>query len=500
MSNRVVFVSILWCGFVACCFCDHVEAETLPSGKRSLDLVLTEFQEYSGSTLVFSREELPDGRYHDVLKPLPESKKLKAAEICLKEVKKYPPGFFGEMGLRCIGVFSACASKKSVGYSRPYDAQLGGYRYFGVYNRRDAVAAAFYTEGQLELTFHHEVFHHVDSTVNGDTEAWQLSADDAFYDAAISGMRPYEAALISASDIDRLKAQRIGITLKDTVSDYAATNSREDQAETARHLMSTLSDALVQATEQPDLPGSQRILHVLREYENAVADGPSIDWFVDVALSRSKRRVSPHSVTQLLVQLREFAESGASGYSGVENDPSAARELLRSVVRFNTDLLNQQQATDVVNLAADVTGALMRQRIRPDPAGRRFDVWGRENENGINMTLRRDIMRFAKDSKRLALISEQINPASSESHEAVLRQQLENLHLVGRYFAFIKSSWTVTAGTKAVFETAKTEMLQSMQLSDAFARELEAKSLIEISEQMPEMIRAMTGTEGNRAD
>ena len=101
----------------------------------------------------------------------------------------YPPGFFGEVGLKTVGVFDACASKTTSDRSRPYDRQLGGYRFFGVYNGADAIAAAFYSEGQLQLTFHHEIFHHVDSTVDGDTAAWQLSSDDAFYLAAISGDR-----------------------------------------------------------------------------------------------------------------------------------------------------------------------------------------------------------------------------------------------------------------------------------------------------------------------
>ena len=50
--------------------------------------------------------------------------------------------------------------------------------------------------------------------------------------------------------------------------------------------MTTLPDALLQVTSKPNLPGSQRMLHVLAQYRKAVPNGPSLSWFVDVALGR----------------------------------------------------------------------------------------------------------------------------------------------------------------------------------------------------------------------
>ena len=120
-----------------------------------MERLLRKFKEYSGAELVFHREDLPEGRYHDVLKPLSDSRKAIAAAICVEEASMY--------------------------------------------------------------------------------------------------------------------------TLQDAVSDYAAKNSREDQAETARHLMSMLPNSLVQTIDQPELAGSQRILHVLKEYEQAVPNGPGVD-------------------------------------------------------------------------------------------------------------------------------------------------------------------------------------------------------------------------------
>lgn len=68
------------------------------------------------------------------------------------------------------------------------------------------------------------------------------------------------------------------------MSKYAAKNENEDQAETARYFMTTLADSLVQVMEQPDLPGSQRILDLLERYRAAGSPGPGVDWFVDLAL------------------------------------------------------------------------------------------------------------------------------------------------------------------------------------------------------------------------
>ena len=85
------------------------------------------------------------------------------------------------------------------------------------------------------------------------------------------------------------RRNRQAFTLIDAVSQYAEKNSREDQAETARHLMTWLPNSLVQAVEQPELAGSQRIIHVIQEFERSVPDGPGFQWFVDVALRRPPR-------------------------------------------------------------------------------------------------------------------------------------------------------------------------------------------------------------------
>ncbi len=431
-----------------------------------LALLQQSFKDYSGADLVFHRDDLPDGRYHDVLKPLSDSRKLAAAAICVEEARMYPPGFFGEVGLKTVGVFEACASKTTTDRSRPYDRQLGGYRYFGIYNGTDAVAAAFYSEGQLSLTFHHEIFHHVDSTVDGETGSWNLSSDDAVYRAAISGLQPYCAPPVAGDDLAKLRDRCIGYTLKDAVSEYAAKNSREDQAETARHVMSMLPNSLVQAIEQPELAGSQRILHVLREYEQSVPDGPGFDWFVDVALQRARQDLEPESVDQLLVRLREYASSGPSGYAGVADDPQGARAALKAAVRLKPESVASHQAAEMVQLATQITSALLRQRIQPDSTQSRFDIWGQEDTDGVNRTLRRDVAQFGSDAKRLKLLAT-IHQHDTDAVEDTLDcAQLANLRLIARYYVFIQTNWSMTPGTTDVFQSARQSILESLLAGD----------------------------------
>jgi hypothetical protein len=457
------------------------------AAERDLESLLAEFKEYSGAELVFRREELPEGRYHDVLKPLPDSKKAMAATICLEEVRMYPPGYFGEVGLKSVGVFAACASKLTTDRSRPFDKGLGGYRYFGVYNGSDAIAAAFYSDGQLALTFHHEIFHHVDSTVDGETESWQLSSDDAFYQYAISGIKPYTAPPIASDDLAALRDRCYGFTLEDAVSDYAAKNSREDQAETARHLMSMLSNSLAQAIEKPELAGSQRILHILREYERSVPDGPDFDWFVDVALQRARCDARPETVDQLLTRLRRYADGGSSGYAGVANDPPGARAALRAVIRVKPDIITGQQATELVQLATEISGALLRQRIRPDSSQQRFDIWGHEDSHGVNRTLRRDVARFASDAKRLHLIATIHQQDSDWSADPLPRAQLNRLRLIARYYVYIKSYWSMTPGTQEVFESTRRTILDTLADAESvLTEELQSTDLLELARQIPE--------------
>lgn len=445
----LVFVVGLVVGTIA--IDQHANAQEAADDKRSLSELLDAIQAYSGANLVFSREELPDGKYHDVMKPLPEKQRVEAALVCFEEVQMYPPGFFGRMGVKAIGVFAACASKTSTYALRPYDKGLGGYRYYGIYNGNNAIAVAFYNDGQLRMTIHHEIFHHVDSTIDGETARWQLSSDDAFYQAAISGRQTYSAPPVAEHDLLALKSRCIGITLKDSVSDYAAKNLREDQAETARHLMSMLANSLVQTIEQPELPGSQRILHVLREYEQAVPDGPAFDWFVDVALDRAHQGVAHESSVECIRRLTKLAETDPKQ----SIDAEAARAALKSIVRLDAKSVTVAEKQLILATSSKITKRLLVDRLRPNATGSKFEVWGREDSRGVNRTLRHDVYQVGLDAKRLALIQRIHDPENAAKDDLCEAALIHSRTQLARYLRYIKRHWEITPGTKSVFDGAQ---------------------------------------------
>ena len=129
---------------IICIVPASVSCQSPPPGPPSkLDAALENFTRHTGAEIVFTRDDLPPGKYHDVMKPLADDQKLAAVEACMEEARLYPPGFFGQVGLRAIGVFAVCVSKSTTDSHREYDEELGGYRYYGVYNGNNAIASAF---------------------------------------------------------------------------------------------------------------------------------------------------------------------------------------------------------------------------------------------------------------------------------------------------------------------------------------------------------------------
>jgi hypothetical protein len=116
------------------------------SAGQSLEQLVSDFEKHSGAELVFNRSKLPAGSYHDVMPEMTSERKVKAAKILNKEVRKYPAEYFEKIGLKAIGIFEACVNKKGDGF-RPYNRALKGYRYYGIWNGTDALAGAYYTEG-----------------------------------------------------------------------------------------------------------------------------------------------------------------------------------------------------------------------------------------------------------------------------------------------------------------------------------------------------------------
>jgi S1-C subfamily serine protease len=360
------------------------------AGKR-IDAAVAALSAQTGTAVVFTRDGLPDGAWFDVMRPLSAAQQREGLAILQQQAAMYPAGWLGDLGLAGLGVFAGLADTRDDGY-RTYDEDLGGYPYYGVWNGADGIAMAFYTPGQLPLTFHHEVFHHVDEASGSSAD------DDARFAKAIAGTARYPALAVSAADLAALKARSDGAVLRGAVSDYAAKAAGEDQAETARYLMSNLPDALVQMATQPTLAGSQRLLHVVAQLE--AADGPNVDgpdaaWLIDVALGR---------------------------------DAAAARAA----------------RTEAAARAYVVESLLASARAALAPSGA-FVVRGAPVGTTGNPVLRRDILAIAATGRRLT--SDELGLTADERRVAGAAL----LALAAEYRAFIAARWSISATTDATF-------------------------------------------------
>ena len=161
-------------------------SEARAASPGELDALVAAFTARTGARLVFTRDEVPADAGFDVMLELAGARRIAAARLALDEAAKYPRGYLGAMGLETIGLYEGLASRKGDGY-RPWVKRLGGYRYFGQWNGEDTIVAAYYSDEQLPLTLHHEVFHHVDATVQGTRDSSHSAADDVRFAAAIAG-------------------------------------------------------------------------------------------------------------------------------------------------------------------------------------------------------------------------------------------------------------------------------------------------------------------------
>lgn len=433
---------------------------TLVAGERAAAIgeLAAEFERYSGAKLVFAVAGLPPGKYHDKMAELSNTRKLSAARIAYREARKLPRGYLGAIGLKAVGIFENCVSFQGDGF-RPFNDELGGYRYFGIYNGVDAVAGAYYTDEQLPLTFHHEIFHHVDRVAQKTTATKERDR----LAAALEGTQPYSPPVISPADLELLRKQCRGDLLETTVSKYAAKNPAEDKAETARHLMSTLADSLVQVVDRPQLPGSQRLLHVLDSYANALPEGgPSVEWFVNVALGRDKpgeaatNDAGDNDAGEMVKRLIGVLQSFANRQAG-EAAPSAEaiRHTLAEAQQAAAQGVRGEPAAALARAAAAATERLLTDRICPSGDAKRFVVRGREDADGINWTLRCDLDEFGRDAVRLKEIA-------ACKPELLSRTIIKNLKWTARWYVYIASRWEVTPGTMQLFEQLRATLAASL--------------------------------------
>ena len=261
-----------------------------PAAAQSLEAVTSEFEAVSGARLLFTRAELGRERWYTIMMELPPQARAKAAAIALREVKRYPPGYLKAIGLRRVGLFAGLAAKTNDGFHE-WRRELGGFAYLGMWNHRDGLVAAAYSEEQLVRTLHHEIFHHVDSTRDGRMDdARHAPQSSAAFAAALQGRRPYAAISLGEEELAALRERATGEPLVDAASRYCSKSPREDRAETARWVMAHLPEALLQAATRPELKGSQRILHVLRAFELSAKGAPDLGWLRAQAMEQPGRR------------------------------------------------------------------------------------------------------------------------------------------------------------------------------------------------------------------
>ena len=253
-----------------------------------------------------------------------------------------------------------------------------------------------------------------------------------------------------------------GRLLNTVVSDYAAKNPTEDKAETARYFLSALADSLLQMAQQPQLPGSQRLLHVLATYDRSISrNGPKPQWFLALAKGADRlSAVAPEKLDStglvLMLQLRRLADQREFRSVDREQAAEALNEAEASIPR----LIETAQADELTRLFAALQLRLLRDRIQP--AGQ-FLVWGQEDMRGINHALRDDVASFAAAAERTA----QLNSWGSGSPEARANTQIEAIRLIDRYYRFIAVHWKITAGTRQVFQHTCDRIAATLPPDDA---------------------------------
>lgn len=375
------------------------------------------FRQHTGGKLVFSKNELSPGSYYDLLPPLSLERQARAAEIAVREVQKYPRGLLEKLGLKTFGIFEACISNTNDGF-HAYDARYGGYRWYGLYNFEHGAVGAYYSDAQLPLTIHHEIFHAVDAHHLGNKEMRHYESDNASFSSATQGEKRYPALRLPSNVLADLRKVAKGVVLQDSVSEYTTKSPDEDQAETARHLLMNIPDSLIQAVDRPELPGSQRILHVLEQYRTCVANGPDALWFAAIALGKPPLPTdsSRPPEDKAAVQQPALVEPAV-----VEDPTTIVQSLFKTITNEKRAFLVRGSAVD------DYT---------PNP------------------TLQEDIRAFATQAKMLVGVQ-----AKTKGRYTAGEDLKEILGILEAYEGFITLNYKLSKETRKVFRDTRDEIL-----------------------------------------
>ncbi len=405
-----------------------------------------EFKRHSGAELVFDRADMAPGEYYDRLPPLSRELQLRAAEILTQEVKKYPPGFFKDIDLKTFGIFAACISNTNDGF-HVWNQRFGGYQWYGLYNMEHGAVGAFYDERQLRLTFHHETFHAIDNNKKGERKfPDHYESDNEAFKAALENRAPYSPLKISAKDLELLKQKARGNVLQEAVSAYSTKEANEDQAETWRHVMTNLPDALIQAAERSQLPGSQRILHAIAEFTSCTKKGISVDWLVDVALER----VAPSNEKEPLGAKPKDATTALLGERHATPAHPHDAPLLAHV-HANPEKEASEAEAIIQRVMEPITTAKKEFRVR----GSAPDAFQ------PNLTLQGDIKEFASAAYEIAALEKRTNGKYQASADLS-----ELLGILDAYHDVIERDYKVSSETRGIVAKTRKVILELLPERD----------------------------------
>ncbi|MEM6472406.1 MAG: hypothetical protein AAF802_22785, partial [Planctomycetota bacterium] len=156
---------------------------------------------------------------------------------------------------------------------------------------------------------------------------------------------------------------------------------------------------------------------------------------------------------ELIRRLQEFVAGEAASN---QSEAKAVRAIIRELPK-RCDHAGTFDIAMAIAFAAQATTKLIIDRICEDGNQRLFQINGMEDKNGVNRTLRTDVRCFGEDAKRLALILEAFSDeidSNRRLRRLVFSDQELAINLLNDYLASIEAHWSVTNGTRSVFERA----------------------------------------------
>ncbi|HJT33179.1 MAG TPA: serine protease [Pirellulales bacterium] len=193
-------------------------------------------------------------------------------------------------------------------------------------------------------------------------------------------------------------------------------------------------------------------------YAKALPEGgPRVEWFVNVALDRGTpggpATIGADDVVKRLIDVLQSFGNPQAGQ--VKPSAEVIRHTLAEAQQAAAQGVRGEPAAALARAAAAATERLLTDRICPSGDAKRFVVRGREDADGVNWTLRRDLDEFGRDAVRLREIA-------ACKPELLSRALIKNLSWIARWHVYIASRWEVTPGTMRLFEQLRATLAASL--------------------------------------